>query len=288
MNREFGTGPDAGTTASQAKRRAFLIFLCLLAALWLVNTIAMTADLQARVAAFVWHEPAVTEASSIVFMIPLFLLVWNIVERWPIGRTPWPRAIAALVLGSLLFSLVHVAAMAGARALIWPLLYGRDYPLYPNSATAVVEEYGKDTITYAVAMALSYLCRHLAEAQGELDSARAAAEGPKRLALKSDGRTVFLDRRDFRFAEADGNYVHIVTSDARHHVRISLNRLEEQLLRAEVNVLRSHKSWLVNADKVEAVGHKRNGDMALELSGGQSVPASRRYREAVLAKCAGS
>jgi len=287
MSQASRSNTYAPEISRQARNRAFLLYLCLILALWVVNTVSVTANLQNQDASFSWYEPTVLEGSSLTLMVPLFFLAWLIVEKWTFGRVILPQVVASHFLGSIVFSFVHVTAMIGVRKLIWPVMFDRNYMMQLNSWMDLVQEYGKDSITYSVAIALLYLFRYLGEAQQELDLVRSNASHSKRLTLKSNGKTVFVDTHKFEYAAADGNYIHLVTSEARYHVRMSLSQLELLLRKSNLNVFRSHKSWLVNADEVKSVEHKRNGDMVLELPGGQSVPASRRYKDLILEKCGG-
>lgn len=89
-----------------------------------------------------------------------------------------------------------------------------------------------------------------------------------------------LDLARLLFVNAGGNYLnfHLVGEPVLLK-RMTLNGLEE-LLSEYPNLLRVHRSYLVNADRVEKVSGNAQG-YRLKLTGSdQTVPVSRNYLEA--------
>jgi DNA-binding LytR/AlgR family response regulator len=62
-------------------------------------------------------------------------------------------------------------------------------------------------------------------------------------------------------------------------LRATLSSLEPQLACREL--VRVHRSWIVNPRHVTAIETLPSGDRRLTLAGGRTAPASRRYLEAI-------
>jgi DNA-binding LytR/AlgR family response regulator len=76
-----------------------------------------------------------------------------------------------------------------------------------------------------------------------------------------------------------GNYVEFVLRDGRRLLmRSPLTALESEL--SPRGLLRTHRSWIVNAKLVTALKPEGSGDYSIEL-GSLSVPLSRRFPEAL-------
>jgi len=59
--------------------------------------------------------------------------------------------------------------------------------------------------------------------------------------------------------------------------RNTLAKLEQQL--APGNIVRTHRSYLVNIDKIDEVRATETGGHEIQLRSGKTVPLSRSYRE---------
>jgi DNA-binding LytR/AlgR family response regulator len=80
---------------------------------------------------------------------------------------------------------------------------------------------------------------------------------------------------DIRYIEAQRAYCRLVTTDAREFtLSLSLGVLERQLPPA--NIVRIHRSYLVNVLHVDQIG-----EQGLR-SGTEQLPVSRGFREALL------
>jgi DNA-binding LytR/AlgR family response regulator len=89
-----------------------------------------------------------------------------------------------------------------------------------------------------------------------------------------------LDRvrvEDILAVTSADNYVEFVLSDGRRLMtRKSLAAVEQEL--GGHGILRTHRSWLVNARRMTALKPEGSGDYTVEL-GALSVPLSRRFPE---------
>ncbi len=73
------------------------------------------------------------------------------------------------------------------------------------------------------------------------------------------------------FAEADNNYVHLVTADKKYTVRMSLQQLVDKINYHQF--IRVHRSYLVNMSSI-------NNFTDSELQAGKfTVPIGRNYRD---------
>jgi DNA-binding LytR/AlgR family response regulator len=92
--------------------------------------------------------------------------------------------------------------------------------------------------------------------------------------IRTDAQFVRLHYRDVLFIEALKDFTKINTADGRTHLSlVNLKNLEEQLPAGLF--VRTHRSYLVNAAKIESVSN-------LEVRvGGHSLPLGQTYRERV-------
>jgi DNA-binding LytR/AlgR family response regulator len=90
---------------------------------------------------------------------------------------------------------------------------------------------------------------------------------------------MFLDAAAIEFAKAAGNYVEISAAGKTHLARITMAALEDQLAGAGAPVIRVHRSWLVNKQRIAEINPAGDGDVTIRMQGGAEIPGSRRYRE---------
>jgi two-component system LytT family response regulator len=114
-----------------------------------------------------------------------------------------------------------------------------------------------------------------------LESLSSRATQPNRLALKVDGRTVFVTAADIDFIEAAGNYVRIQTGTESHMVRDRLSAFEARL--DPSTFVRIHRSTIVNITRIKEMHPLFNGDQSLSLTGGKRLTLSRTYRDGLMA-----
>src|SRR4029453_1366544 len=72
-----------------------------------------------------WYVPATLTS-------PIF----RIAHRFPLDAPGWLRALAVHALAAVGFSIVHLGAMIGRRAILWP---GKMFPAYNGSWTSAVQ-----------------------------------------------------------------------------------------------------------------------------------------------------
>jgi len=100
---------------------------------------------------------------------------------------------------------------------------------------------------------------------------------PERLAVKVDGRVVFLKPDEIFWAEAADNYVVLHLADAsRLMLRETLSSLEERL--GAVAFARINRSAVVRLDQVKELQPTFHGDYTVVLRDGTRLPLSRSMR----------
>ena len=101
----------------------------------------------------------------------------------------------------------------------------------------------------------------------------------KRIAVRSGGKTRFVDLKDVLWIQAAENYVQLHTATARHLVHSTIQSMLERL-DPEVFV-RVHRSAVVNVHHVNTVEAAGQGDYVLTLTNGSCVETSRTYGETI-------
>ncbi len=109
--------------------------------------------------------------------------------------------------------------------------------------------------------------------------APAAATPPTmaRLVVKADGELHFIEQRDIRWVEGQGDFVKIHTVKQRLLTRLTMASLLEQLDPALF--LRIHKSSIVNLSFIRRVKPCLSRSLGVEIDDGTVIPVGRNYRQ---------
>jgi len=222
----------------------------------------------------------VTEGSSVVMtalMVPA--MMW-LGLRAPLEPGRWLTSLPWHIAGFLGYTSLHVLGMVLIREGVWTFVYGADYEFFLDAPwREIVYEARKDLgayIGYQIIIAVS-LALQMQRLEAEV--ARAEARRTHRLTLKCGGRTLRIAADEFRAAQAAGNYVEIRLAAGEHLARSTLTELEKQLSEAGIDVVRVHRSWLVNRDSIREIAPTGEGDVSITLDTGAKIPGSRRYRD---------
>ena len=94
--------------------------------------------------------------------------------------------------------------------------------------------------------------------------------------------TVHLNANELLFIKAEGNYVDVVTMNqegrsGNHLLRNSLRAIETQLNPWNASIVRCHRSYLVNCNRINQVKGNAQGLILTFDFAGQEVPVSRKY-----------
>jgi two-component system LytT family response regulator len=102
-------------------------------------------------------------------------------------------------------------------------------------------------------------------------------EESRRIAVKSNGRVVFLDPASIHFALAEGNYfvLHLANGGA-HMLRGLMGEIEEKL--KPFGFIRIHRSVVINMRVIKDVQPQATGDYLLRTTVGRDFTVTRKYK----------
>lgn len=115
-----------------------------------------------------------------------------------------------------------------------------------------------------------------------IDKAPTRAETEKEILLqlndyifiKQNYRFIKVSLKDILYAEAENNYIHLISTSRKYTVRMSLQQLEEKVHYSRF--VRIHRSFLVNMDAIQSFT-----DAEVQVANAE-LPISRSYREAFI------
>jgi two-component system LytT family response regulator len=134
----------------------------------------------------------------------------------------------------------------------------------------------------AVARARQQILRHEnSDIRQKLDSLiqglKSEPKYPERLAVKSNGRIVFLRLTDLDLVEAADNYVKLYAGKETHMLRETLGTLEDKL--PPSRFVRISRSAIVNVESVKELHPLFHGEYSVALKNGSRATLTRGYRE---------
>jgi two-component system LytT family response regulator len=106
----------------------------------------------------------------------------------------------------------------------------------------------------------------------------------KRLAVRAEGRTVFVEVADLDWIEAAENYVKLHSGRAHHLLQVAMSTLE-RALDPEIFV-RVHRSAIVNVGRIKHLEPLVHGEYAITLASGARLRSGRTYHEKIAALAA--
>ena len=112
-----------------------------------------------------------------------------------------------------------------------------------------------------------------------IEAMRSERTALDRIAVKSDGRVLFIRVAEIDWIEADDDLVRIHAGKVVHTHRSTLTHLEERLPASKF--LRVHRSTLVNVDRIREIQPWFQGDWVLILHDGTRVHSGKSYRAKV-------
>lgn len=105
------------------------------------------------------------------------------------------------------------------------------------------------------------------------------ASSEERLAIKVNGRILFIRIDDIDWIEAVDNHVRLHVGPRSHLVRGTLSGLEHRL--PSSRFLRTHRSQIVNVARIAEVQPWFGGDYVIILTDGTRLTSGRSYRQRV-------
>ena len=112
-----------------------------------------------------------------------------------------------------------------------------------------------------------------------IEAMRAERTALDRIAVKADGRVVFIRVNEIDWIEADDDLVRIHAGKVIHTHRSTLTHLEDRLPASKF--LRIHRSTLVNVDRIREIQPWFQGDWVLILADGTRLHSGKSYRSKV-------
>jgi two-component system LytT family response regulator len=100
---------------------------------------------------------------------------------------------------------------------------------------------------------------------------------PDRIAVRNNGRVVFVKLEEIDWIEASDNYVCLHCARETHVVRETMSELESRLNPA--HFLRVHRSAIVNLDRIKELQPWFRGDYRVILRDGTELTLTRNHRE---------
>jgi two-component system LytT family response regulator len=101
----------------------------------------------------------------------------------------------------------------------------------------------------------------------------------QRLAIRSAGKTSFVNLEDVHWIQAAENYVELYTGTGPHLLRVRISTLGASL-DPEV-FLRVHRSLIVNVHQIKELQPAFHGEYTIVLQSGKRLQSSRTYNEQI-------
>jgi len=98
----------------------------------------------------------------------------------------------------------------------------------------------------------------------------------ERIAIKANGRILFIAPDDVMAVHAEGNYVLLQADAESYLLRVSISSIAKKL--RPYGFLRIHRSVLVNASFVEELQPLPTGEYTLRVKGGKEYTVTRTYK----------
>jgi two-component system, LytTR family, response regulator len=117
---------------------------------------------------------------------------------------------------------------------------------------------------------------------GAVRAARARTGSSERLLVPQGEGLQLIDAAAIHWLEADDNYVHVHTAQARYLLRRTMTDLLAQL--GEQRFVRIHKSAAVNLAQIDKLEPLFKGDHEIRLRDGKLLRLSRRYKDELFAR----
>ncbi|MCC5827542.1 LytTR family DNA-binding domain-containing protein [Alkalimonas sp.] len=239
-------------------------------------------------------QPLLWEYSSVVSTLLCSPLLFWWFKHHPLQFRAPIRQLLQHLAASVVFSLSHIGLMVLLRHWIYSWM-GSSYQFGPLSRE-LLYEYRKDVWAYVVFLCGYQLARFVySRLQGEayqLDTEDAGEDSsqkdnrPSDSSIKAPGYFLVkkLDKEylirveDIAWLEANGNYVNLHSKGRIYPMRATLAATMAQL--SQAGFCRVHRSLAVNLSYIDSISYQSSGDGTINLSCGQQLPLSRRFKEA--------
>lgn len=267
------SGADTGTNGTASGRAVFLRGAAVYATVVLAVTLINIMSLQHEMPELAWWKSWTWETSSLVVILAILWLPWLTLRVAPVEGWRRPATWAIHLGGMLAWSVLHVGGFLIIRHAVYALA-GETYD-YGDLREKFLYEARKDILSYAMAVATFWIAGRMTFAA----SAPAPVAAPATFDIRDGGRVIRVPVTDILAVTSAGNYVEVHLADGRKPLmRAALSAVEAEL--AAQGLVRTHRSWLVNAARVTGLTPEGSGDWTVEL-GGLQAPLSRRFPDAL-------
>lgn len=144
----------------------------------------------------------------------------------------------------------------------------------------LLKPFDKERFQTALQRALNHLSREKPEAIHEKLSALLTELRPPqqtdRIAVKADGRVIFVKAGDIDWVEAADNYVSLHVGKESHLLRETMSSIEARLPK---QFLRISRSTIVNSERIKELQPLFHGEYAVILRDGTKLTLSRSHRD---------
>lgn len=212
----------------------------------------------------------VTSGLTVWLLIPA--VAWWL-SRFPISSGQIGSKIVGHLLGSVLFASAHYFIMSTMRAVSYPW-FGRTWQHSEFWLNNLLVEYQKDIKIYVVTVGIIATYRYVLSMRSRAPAAMVTTD---RLIVQTGKGEAIIRRDDIEYLEAARNYETVSTGERDFLVQNTLAKLEKQP--APGQIVRTHRSYLVNIDKIEEIRSTDTGGYDIQLKSGEAVPLSRSYRD---------
>ncbi len=251
-----------------------------------VNVVIVMLDLERAELHFENWKPVVWEFSSNLTSLCLVPAVIYFERRFPLHFGVLRKHLPLHVLGSVVFSILHVAGMVALRKLAYAS-QGESYD-FGNWPVEMGYEYLKDWQTYAgILFALALYRLLLLRLQGEASILEAPDDGPalepverpERFLVRKLGKEFLIAAAEVEYLQASGNYVNLHLHSRDYPLRTTMAAIEPRMNPGKF--IRVHRSYMVNLDFIKEIEPLDTGDARILMKDGSLIPCSRRYRSAL-------
>lgn len=98
-----------------------------------------------------------------------------------------------------------------------------------------------------------------------------------KIAIRNNGRILFIDPRNVTTIQAQGNYVLLQQEKGSHLLKESISTAADKF--KAYGFVRIHRSVLVNASFVEEIRPRSTGEYELRIKGGHQYTVTRTYKD---------
>lgn len=151
-----------------------------------------------------------------------------------------------------------------------------------NALDYLLKPVSEERFAEALQRTRSHLRQRVDDSERIVSLLQTLASPPKtltRIAVRSAGKTRFVDLQEVLWIQAAENYVQLHTATCQHLVHATIQSMLERL--DPEAFVRIHRSAIVNVRHVMQIETTAQGDYMLTLDNGFSIQSSRTYNDVI-------